>query len=818
MTSWAFDNSTWQTHPYHTRYYVYLDAPPAVFAGTVASNFGADAVHYWAYTASVGVAPEVGQTVKLFSADGRLKNVGRVRRPIFAGTLYVDESSLWAPAANDYFVVYDDYRLFSKIPLFTDFGQQRKDTDLIWNGDTSSWRPLAATNGYYVGTVDATGSVQVWLDASDSVANTGSITSYLWECASGSPSTINAVSGTMALPAGRHWISLTVTDSAGNSAQNKMLAAAIDGSTLQWSPARVTRLEYSLTDGANAEIEILDEGVVPDAHHIVMVAGFDYYAGTQQFAGGLAGREHVKLVGYLDEVNSELDYAKSLRRARVISPLLYLKERLVGLSQILEYTATPTDWHQANPLNVWLVLYYLLKYHTTYTEILPIKNNNLAQNYDLLGWTDESLSSQLLNIAQAANLQLTCDRYGRLHITRDWTFAQTGEYSAMLSVGTLDAGDWVDTLNIQRNMPNEVSWLEASGIQATTSTVQPLFAIAAGEVPSQIGLVQRLDRLLPRTQSELNDWAGQKYAYDNRSVRVIEQDIAHLGAPFDPATGVRAVVDVDGTYYDSFLERVTIDFEPNTNATRERYTWQPLPNGISAKTRVYLGDDSDLQYESQLPIGTLPPLEFPPLPEPSAPPEGVLAIAFTDSQTLYSINADNATPAWNTAYGTHTLSVALDEFSDYVANRAGALGIYVLDVNGSIVNFSDVVNNTSSLLADDLQGAYSLRSHRGALGTLSAYGTRQIAGTGYTGDWVYQYNNPDSEGTIVSITEGSLDTAQGNPAPSFAHALINPSFGTPRTSKLEHQLEPSAGTINDVTYINMDVYVSALSQTGDPVP
>ncbi|RMG78736.1 MAG: hypothetical protein D6712_20920, partial [Chloroflexi bacterium] len=800
-TVWNLDTSVWRKHPHRAKWLVYLDQAPAVFAGTVASNFGADAVHYWAYTNSTGIPPEVGQTIKLYDVNDVLKHTGRVRRPIFAGTIYVNESSEWQLQSGDYFVVYDEYRLWSKIPFFTDYGQQRKDTDIIWNGDTSNWRPLACTNGYYVGTVDSSGSIAVWLDASDSHANVGAISTYEWTSPDGSPSTINSATGTMYFNAGRRWVTLTITDTNGNSASNKMLVVGIDGTSVAWGNAQVNQVVYDLQRGANAEITLLEDDIDIDEYHIIALVAYDAYEGTRQYAGGLAGREHMKLVGYLDDYSVEDTPEYTTRNVRVVSPSVYLKERLLGLSQIIEYTSVPTDWNQANPLNVWLINYYLLKYHTTYTDVLPVLYSPEAALYAVSGWSDDSLSAQITNINHAANLIVTSDRLGRFRLLRDWSFASTSERSGMLALGTLGADDWTTQLVTQHHLPKRTAWLEASGILADNTVIQPLFAIAAGETPSDFGAVQRLDRMLPRSQDELNEWAGQKFAYDNRGVESFELESAHLGAPIEPSLSVRAYIQADIYIFDSYLELASVVVDNDTQTQTETLRFQAFAEGTPAKTRTYIGDESDLQYQSQLPLGTLPPLEFPPPPIPTEPAGVALAVAFSDTQTAYTLNADNEIPTWQTLYGTQTSSAALDEYSNYVLNRAGALGVYILDANGTLLSYSDVENDLYSVYANELQGAYSLRAHRGSRGTVSVYGTKIIDGTAYNSDWVYQYNNPDSEGTIVSITEGSLDTAQGNPAPSFAHALIDKKFGTPRTSKLEHQLAPTAGTINDVTYI-----------------
>lgn len=130
--------------------------------------------------------------------------------------------------------------------------------------------------------------------------------------------------------------------------------------------------------------------------------------------------------------------------------------------------------------------------------------------------------------------KLVCNRRGQLAIKSDPMIMETGS-RPLTTQANLTIDDWQALSFTQHHNPR-VYWLRANALQASNSTVTPLFAIAPGTSPGQGGQEASVAENIAVSQTTLNQAAGHHYARLNAPQGLFTVTLAGSGnSSFDPA-------------------------------------------------------------------------------------------------------------------------------------------------------------------------------------------------------------------------------------------------------------------------------------------
>ena len=772
------DVSKWRLHPQNAKTYVYIDDPETVLIGTTNQIFGlTDTNVEFKYDGTLGdyTAVKAGMTLVLLKSNGEPKAFLRVRGAPTADTMYIDERSFYDPllSDNDPFKVINEYRIWTKTPRFDNEGVQYKDYDTPYTTQTTEYHPLANAGADYIAIADASGFGTVDFNGANSyaIANGASISSYAWNFADGTPSSSSSSTESgVVFPAGRRYVELTVTDSNAETHTARALVVVVDGTAAKATPAEITSYEMDIDFGTEIEFQaVADVPFTPLGGAKVLVWQEEYRNGTLESIGqGQADREHVKFVGYLEEDSITWQPRNTDYIATAYSPLGKL-QRLTGLGQAVEDKDDPQTWFEMQDPTAWRVVDYMLRWHTTMLETHDVIRPNEYATHHAAYWNipTADVYSQINELAEAMGVRFTSEKNGVVRFDYDLTMldnaAREGSVDTILTFEDQDkAGAWT----VERRHYNEVGWLWGKGLSGADGVDTPLFAIASGDAPSQGASQRTIERLLPNTQTQLNQWTGARFAYYNRKYQTITGVGAHSGMVLDPAIAGfykirldranKVDEDINGTTDVFMLRSVSVDFQ--RGFAEETYTFEEIPDGFPAATKLYTGVDPstgfDVDYEYSLPPYTPSPVIETPDTGTGDNPDTPTGVAIAWNNPLY-LTDTRQSPEWLLKHDPASelsQSVVVDEFSEFVTTSSGSLGIYHL-TDGTFYHSENIRATTPTLTAkQSLANRTLARLLRGAAGQVVTYGKN---GAGGANDWGHYFDfTVSSYGTWWQMNDG----------------------------------------------------------------
>ena len=424
--------------------YLYVDQPVVVWRGTV--NMApvyplADITFDGAPT--IGSNPPLealeGMTVVFGSALGKDdKGRQRIRKQsIFDDTLFIGYSPQGSLdgevnlADGDWIEVWDERRVWSRVQRF--FRQEAepktilfKDYDQVFasNGEGLLFYPKANAGPARAGTINPdTGLLTVAFPgpvgvASFSIPSEVGIASYLWEVGDG---TITVGSETDAeitatFPAGKRYVSLTVTDTNGLAHTMYTLVVARDPNADICVEKWLIESWTSPPQGQQLSVRIvsnLPRATYPDGAPVLM---FDDEEPDHlcEFAGwhhtDSASLEFVETGALRDTVLHCLDMGGKL-------------DTLAGQAQILSSKATPSKWGEIYHPGMYQMIDYLLRWHSTALELADFAWPEMEVDYGFV--ERESGADTIFRQVQEQARSLvydhvfTCNRYGQLLLRAD---------------------------------------------------------------------------------------------------------------------------------------------------------------------------------------------------------------------------------------------------------------------------------------------------------------------------------------------------------------------------------------------------------------
>ena len=574
-----------------------------------------------------------GMTVVFGSAAGR-SDYGRqrIRKAATSDTLYIGRSSQGVrdgevKLADDiYITVWNDRRLWSKTPYIAPDGTIYKDSDITVGDKTDDIPPNANIEPPAIaGDISTGGSVlTVDFDGTDSASLVASISSYLWDVGDGTITTGTAASSsiTATFPAGFRYVSLKVTDSNGKThtaycpvyARNPASDTSIQ--SFQIKRHRIT------PTGQTISIEVLQdiaESSYPDGT-LVMIWNEDLDTVTDN--------DHMVFVGWHQTDPAEIKAGETALLRDVTLECLDLAGKLgtlPGFPVSIEGNDSPSTWLEMSSPNMDKYIDYVLRWHSSALELGHVTLSGTGSNYPFVVLSSDASSMWEQAARRAKSLVpdyvLTCDCKGRVAMSPDPMIVTVGNRTATVQT-TLDASEWTDIGYTSQRSPR-VHWLRSEAVLASGDTIAAMFCVAPDDTPGQGVSNQTQGEQLARSQSDLNDAEGNRYARINAAesqFRIKLVGSSHLGIEPAAMTWVRLTLDADYaaqrglsfTDENGLVNEIDISYRyGRTGLVKDvSLSWERETSGVPATTYIPpdTGIDDDIPYEPP------PDTGFPPTP------------------------------------------------------------------------------------------------------------------------------------------------------------------------------------------------------------
>lgn len=515
--------------------YLYASVAPEVeiLRGTISGTY-TDSVTSVTYANVSGSHTAVSEDMEaeIFDSGGTSK--GRLRVAPGGATstvVQVEEVSQGRVeiVSGDQIRVYRSWRLRSRLVASSETFD--KDSRVAYGDQTDLYAPVAIIGGGKPGFIDpATSVLTVSFSASTSYAvdpDSGGTLTYLWNVDDGTITvgTSTSASITATFPAGARWVSLTVTDSSNSKSYTQyapVWAHEISGANAP-IPVRVTSLGATLEAGWACEFDLVnaqDADALPDGALIYIWADSLYGSTKVAYGSDVSDRSHIKFVGYLvrnvEEFDAESnDESQSRSAFTALSPLALLA-RMAGFSQVLEYTASPTEWFDATDLSVMIALDYLIRWGTTFLRVHDWIFDATDYAYSAFYIQENTPLAQLRELVEAIDAQLVCTRLGRCIVQSDLLVSSSAVRSAASTQLALTDSDVISGTYDEEHR-YQYSQIEVRAITPGVSVAdqKPVYAVAPGKAPVE-GAPQRIvyDRRIG-VLSEVRQRAGWRFARDN---------------------------------------------------------------------------------------------------------------------------------------------------------------------------------------------------------------------------------------------------------------------------------------------------------------
>lgn len=582
-------------HPYRFDGFLFLDRPEVVFKARInAASFSYPIASVAIDTITVGSAADLvtGRTILFGTTDGS-DDLGRsyVRRSSTSTLLNFGESSTGIHdgevllADNAFVTVLNEHRVWTIAPRIDDSDNLFKLYDIPYldAGRNYGSRPGPIANGgpfkiKLINTV--TGVATFTFSAADAymVTPSSTKTGQAWVVQDGTitvgSSTSEAMTATF--PVGRRYVTLTVTDSNGDTHTRYILVVALSLTDATWKPIFDFEITSGLRlapDGAEMSV-IINEDLAPNTFPdgaAVLYFEREFYNDVEGSLAGPTGAENVKFVGWSDlEVEQVEGTERGLRRGvefRCISSAERLR-RLNLLPQQVESDATPDDWTEMLTLTDFRLIFYLLKWHSTALDVAPLLFNiNWVAEVALAGWntTAADLYGQVDEVAAARGGRLTCDQRGQLRREDDPNL-QDSAFRIDEVIVALSSADYYDAYGLERDRHPRDYWMDGLGIVAGEDG-DPAFCIAPGVAPGQGSQRSDLSKQIVESQTELNSRTGHAYAQVNAPYLPFSFKLSNWGdIGIEPA----------------LMKWITITIPANTNRRSRTFTDERfLPTEVS---------------------------------------------------------------------------------------------------------------------------------------------------------------------------------------------------------------------------------------------
>jgi hypothetical protein len=468
------------------------------------------------YTAQLATAPVSNDGVSTLSItnesgtlasvkDGMMLGVGssagasdkgnaRVRS-IVSGTLTIGLTSDIVFAAGDYLTITDDISWWAKpAPLSGD--AINVDGDIAYTNQHEDWKPMVIMHPDAVLELSgATVSISDF-DASESwVPGGGTISSYAWS-APGAASITNGITATPTITynaTGTYLVGCTVTASNGesNSGYRKVYV---------WSETNPPVTSFKLSNisgsydsgGWTCKVETYNGVNIADLYDGAKVILFadERYGNHAGSIGPVAGRESIKMIGWVDSASIEIGYDRSSVTFDICGPATWLAKLPAQGTDLTDDSGTPTTWATVEELTLDKALADICTWQSTagmIIDVYPSEDTRRLPSVD--GLSSGTTWSALTSLAEKIKTRPCADRYGRLFVEADQQLLETADRSTIPTVMDIERQDWREKVGFERGGTAKYSQVEVNGTYWSGSSHTAARA-GYGNYPGRLGQSQ----------------------------------------------------------------------------------------------------------------------------------------------------------------------------------------------------------------------------------------------------------------------------------------------------------------------------------------
>lgn len=512
MPSLSSQSTTFRRGGY--TYTGYISTPPltVVLAGTVTAvpTYPALAIAYSLDSGSAGAAlPDL--TVNFYSSGGTKKATLRIATgaTVTSTSLKVNEFSqgVYDVAIGDTFEVIQAWSIWDRLVAAT--STLDKDSRIAYTDQNENQNPVANSGGVSAGfgtTRAFYGDTSFTIDPDSS----GTL-AHLWDYIDGSGTTNVANPSGVTFPVGFRDVKHTVTDSSNSKSTIQYVQTfvhdndtypplAVQMDSLSGTVDSGWRCSFKLPVGSESDISTLPDGAM------IVYWEVERYNNTEaSYGSNVTGKSNVKFVGYLISESIHIDPDQNEVTFEAVSPLAIL-EQTPSLPQLMVSNNTPSKWSEVKGLSTKKMFAYLSYWHSSLQDVFDfVWNDGLDISYERVAVEGQTLAEQLRDIANSLNLQVTCDRLGRILFTRDPVFLTTVQRSSRTKTYDLTTADAM-AIDITRQHRGNAKTVRGEGI---TSNNDPIFSNSPGDAPASFGIasdtlakqiVNSINELLDRTE------------------------------------------------------------------------------------------------------------------------------------------------------------------------------------------------------------------------------------------------------------------------------------------------------------------------------
>lgn len=571
-------------------------------------------------------------------ADADEIPVGRVSRGKEPGSLNIVD--------NAFITVFDDYRVWSKIPRMI-IDPDDEDTEITTFKDanipvlsyTDEIPPVANSGPFFADYIDPDTEVitvefpMAGVDISYAVAEGATITDYLWDIEDGTltggaltDATIEAT-----FPAGKRWVGLTVTDSNGKVHTSRSFVLAVDEDNdvtyKDWK-----RASFSMQkEGSELSVELksnLPRNTYPPGSLVLCWEGSPVSS---------SDRSHMRFIGWQErEQWAVIGTRRGMNRNTTINAVDVAGKMKVlpGFPQALE-RSEEVFWESMPSPTMNRVLDYLGRWHTTawsLADIIPDSDGGLYELLIIKTGADD-IFTQMASTAMkmVPSRVLTCNPLGQLTFLLDWMETDIGDRPA---TAWIIVEDDIANINVNYNPQPKAHSLHTGALLSATDwtmlggqkTIPTVFAIAPGDAFSQGTNEVVQGEGIALTQEDLNVVTGHRYARINSPYAAFNIEFSDKSLDFwnfAPAYLHRVQVNLDTDYQaqrglewendseEGMLQSLTVSLDNSGKGVRKSasLTWEMETEGPAATTHIP-EEPEDPDFESPTPTPTEPPPLF----------------------------------------------------------------------------------------------------------------------------------------------------------------------------------------------------------------
>jgi hypothetical protein len=471
-----------------------------------------------AYSTDTGSSANVatGMTVILKTSSGVQKALLRVATggTISSTNMPVNEVAQGVAdiVSGDKITVVSEWRIWDKLSAAS--ATLDRDSRIAYSDQGSNPNPVCNSGGAYAGfnpsvVFDGTASFVVDPDSA-------SVT-HSWAFGDGTPTSSTSATPTVSFPAGFRWVSHTVTDNTSSKTSTQRVPVWVHDSSYPALAVQVDSLTGNVNSGwrCSFKLPVGSEGdiaTVPDGCLVVYHELERYNNTLLNYGSNVSGRSNVKFAGYLVSDSIHIDPDSNEVVFEAVSPLTIL-EQTPSLPQLMASANTPAKWSELKGLSTKKMFWYLANWGSNLMDAWDVVwADGLDISYERVAVEGQSIAEQLRDIANGLNLEVTCDRLGRILFTRAPWALTTVQRSARTTTYNLTSADTME-LDVTRMHRGTSKAVRGEGITSSNAAV---FSNGQGNAPASFGIgSDTLPKQIVTSIDDLNVRSGHYFAKIN---------------------------------------------------------------------------------------------------------------------------------------------------------------------------------------------------------------------------------------------------------------------------------------------------------------